>query len=138
MNKKISVLIKMTSVVFDKLANQLLAPYDLTGSQFRILMVLYKAPAGSIRQTDIENKFVMTNPTVTGLVQKLEGKDLIKRIPNPEDKRSKMLMLTERALEMKEEMLKLSEELEQQMTVNLNEEECRQLAELLLKILDSD
>lgn len=133
---KISILIKMTSVVFDKIANQLLAPYDLTGSQFRILMVLYKAPSGTVRQIDIENKFVMTNPTVTGLVQKLEQKQLIKRVPHPEDKRSKVLVLTEHAMEIKEEMLKLSDELERQMTANLSREECAQLRELLTKILN--
>lgn len=136
-NSKISVLIKRTSLIFDKSANQLLASYDLTGSQFRILMVLYKS-SENIRQIDIENKFLMTNPTVTGLVQKLEQKELIRRIPHPVDKRSKVLVLTERAMEMKEEMLKLSDELERQMTKNLSSEECEQLAGLLTKILNSN
>ena len=98
---KISILIKKTALVFDKISNQLLMPYELTGSQFKILMVLYHAPDASVRQADIENKFAMTNPTVTGLVQKLEVKDLVKRMPHPEDKRSKVLVLTDRAIEMK-------------------------------------
>ena len=34
----ISILNKKSSLVFDKLSNQLLMPYDLTGSQFKILM----------------------------------------------------------------------------------------------------
>lgn len=132
---KIPILIKKASLVFDKLSNQLLMPYDLTNSQFKILMVLMHAPEGSVRQIDIENKFAMTNPTVTGLVQKLEAKDLIKRIPHPEDKRSKVLVLTDRAIAMKEELLALADDLERQMTQNLNHDECEQLAALLLKML---
>ena len=132
---KIPILIKKASLVFDKISNQLLTPYDLTNSQFKILMVLMHAPAGSVRQIDIENKFAMTNPTVTGLVQKLEAKDLVKRMPHPEDKRSKVLVLTDRAMGMKEELLALADDLERQMTQNLNHDECEQLAALLLKIL---
>ena len=132
---KIPILIKKASLVFDKISNQLLTPYDLTNSQFKILMVLMHAPEGSVRQIDIENKFAMTNPTVTGLVQKLEAKDLIKRIPHPEDKRSKVLVLTDRAIAMKEELLALADDLERQMTQNLNHDECEQLAALLLKML---
>ena len=133
---KISILIKKTSLVFDKISNQLLTPYDLTGSQFKILMVLMHASAGSVRQTDIENKFAMTNPTVTGLIHKLEAKDLVKRMPHPEDKRSKVLVLTDRAMAMKEELLALADSLEQQMTSNLTADEYTQLACLLKKMLD--
>lgn len=132
---KIPILIKKASLVFDKISNQLLTPYDLTNSQFKILMVLMHAPAGSVRQIDIENKFAMTNPTVTGLVQKLEAKDMVKRMPHPEDKRSKVLVLTDRAMGMKEELLALADNLEQQMTKNLNDDEREQLAALLLKML---
>ena len=55
-DNKVSVQIKKTALVFDKISNQLLAPYGLSGSQFKILMVLYHAPMGSVRQIDIETK----------------------------------------------------------------------------------
>lgn len=133
-NAKISILIKKSSIVFDKLANQLLTPYDLTGSQFKILLVLYLAPNGTVRQTDIEEKFSVSNPTVTGLVHKLEAKDLVKRTPHNDDKRSKLLVLTERAMAMKDELLSLADSLEQQMTEKLTSDECEQLAMLLEKL----
>lgn len=135
-NTKVSILIKRSSLVFDKLSNQLLIPYDLTGSQFKILMVLYNSPNASVRQTDIEAKFSMTNPTVTGLVQKLEAKDLVTRIPHPDDKRSKVLVLTDRAISMRDELLTLAESFEQQMTANLTSEEYAQLKLLLTKMLN--
>lgn len=134
-NAKISILVKKSALTFDKLSNQLLTPYDLTGSQFKILMVLYHTPEGSVRQADIEAKFSMTNPTVTGLVQKLEAKGLVRRVPHPGDKRSKVLVLTERAMEMKEELLALANSLEGQMTAKLTGPECDRLAALLEKML---
>lgn len=135
-NTRISILVKTTSLAFDKLSNQLLTPYDLTGSQFKILMVLYKSTPCSVRQADIEALFSMSNPTVTGLVQKLEAKDLVRRIPHPDDKRSRVLMLTDRALTLKEELLTLSDNMEKQMTANLTEDEYNQLASLLKKMLE--
>lgn len=135
-NTRISILVKKTSLAFDKLSNQLLTPYDLTGSQFKILMVLYKSTPCSVRQADIEALFSMSNPTVTGLVQKLEAKDLVRRIPHPDDKRSRVLMLTDRALTLKEELLTLSDNMEKQMTANLTEDEYNQLASLLKKMLE--
>lgn len=137
-NAGISILIKKVALIFDKYSNQLLAPYGLTGSQFKILMVLYHAPVGSVRQTDIESKFSMTNPTVTGLVQKLEEKELVHRIAHPGDRRSKVLVLTERALLMRDELLALADHLERQMTRNLSEAECVQLSVLLMKMLTAE
>lgn len=134
--EKVSVLIKRSALIFDKYANQLLTPYQLTSSQFRILLILYKAPACSIRQVDIETAFSMTNPTVTGLIQNLEKSNLVKRVPNPEDKRSKLLMLTEYAESKREEYISLANELERKMTEGLSESEAEQLAALLTKVVE--
>lgn len=132
---KVSVLIKKSSLVFDKYVGQLLAPYQLSGSQFRILMKLYKSPEHSVRQVDIETEFSMTNPTVTGLVQQLEKKGYVVKVENPEDKRSKLLELTEKANGMKDEFFTLANELEKEMTDGLTEDEAELLTTLLRKVL---
>lgn len=134
--RKVSVMIKKSALIFDKYANQLLTPYQLTSSQFRILMILYKAPACSTRQVDIESAFSMTNPTVTGLIQNLEKNNLVKRIVNPEDKRSKLLVLTEYAESKREEFIALADSIEKEMTGGLSETEVEVLAELLTKVIE--
>lgn len=134
---KVSVLIKKSSLIFDKYVNQLLAPYQLSSSQFRILMILYKSPACSVRQTDIEAAFSMTNPTVTGLVRNLEKKGLVEKIDNPEDKRSRFLVLTEYAESRRNEFLSLADGIEKEMTDGLSETEITVLSELLLKVIKS-
>lgn len=133
---KVSVLIKRSALIFDKYANQLLQPYQLTGSQFRILMILYKAPGCSVRQADIETAFSMTNPTVTGLINNLEKKGLVQRVKNPKDKRSKLLVLTEDAERKRKEFIALADSIEREMTDGLSESEAEVLVGLLMKIIE--
>lgn len=135
-NEKIAILIKRAALVVEKISNNILAPYDLTNAQFKILMMLYKNPDQTVRQADIENRFSMTNPTVTGIIQNLEKKNLVQRIENPNDKRSKLLVLTPQAREMEQRMYELSERREKEVTSHWTEEECEQLIALLKKLLD--
>lgn len=132
---KVAILIKKTALVIEKLSNQVLAPYELSHTQYKIMMMLSRNPDKTIRQTDIEEKFSLTNPTVTGIIQNLEKKGLVQRIQNPNDKRSKLLCLTAQAYELQGELEKLGEALESQVTEQLTEKECEQLCELLKKIL---
>lgn len=134
-NDKVAILIKNAALVIEKMSNHVLAPYELTNTQYKILMMLYRNSEKPIRQADIEACFVMTNPTVTGIIQNLERKGLIQRVQNPEDKRSKLLMLTEQAVMLEEELYALGESLEKQVTGNLTEGESQQLTALLKKML---
>lgn len=131
---RVAILIKKTALGIEKLSNQVLAPYELSYAQYKIMMMLYRNPDKTIRQTDIEEKFSLTNPTVTGIIQNLEKKGLIQRIQNPNDKRSKLLCLTPKAYALRDELDKLGEALEGQVTKQLTEKECNQLCELLKKM----
>lgn len=134
-NDKVAILIKKAALVIEKMSNHVLSPYELTNTQYKILMLLYRNPGRPIRQIDIEDHFAMTNPSVTGIIQNLEKKGLVKRIQNPDDKRSKLLTLTEQAVSMEKELHALGESLEKQVTEKLTEDENRQLIALLKKIL---
>lgn len=135
-NEKIAILIKRAALVVEKISNNILAPYDLTNAQFKILMMLYKSPDRTVRQADIENKFSMTNPTVTGIIQNLEKKNLVQREENPDDKRSKLLVLTPKARKMESTMYELSERRDREVSNLLTDEECEQLKLLLKKIVE--
>lgn len=134
---RVAILIKKTALVIEKLSNQVLAHYDLSHTQYKIMMMLYRNSDRAIRQTDIEEKFSLTNPTVTGIIQNLEKKHLVERVQNPEDKRSKLVCLTERAFSVRDELNLLGEALEEQVTEGLSEEECAQLCTLLNKMLEA-
>lgn len=133
-NEKVAILIKKTALKIEKTAIPILAPYELTNTQYKIMMTLYKNQDKAIRQTDIEEKFSLTNPSVTGIIQNLEKKNLVKRIQNPDDKRSKLIILTDKAISMREEISGLGEFIEAQVTKKLTNEEYYQLITLLKKI----
>lgn len=131
---RITILIKKIALSIDKFAGQVLAPYELSNAQYKIIKFLYHQPNTAVRQADIETQFSLTNPTVTGIIQNLEKKGLVQRIPNPEDKRSKLLILTEDAMSIKEELYQIGESIEAHVTSHLTKSECDELMRLLHKI----
>lgn len=133
-DESVVILIKTISLEFDKLGNQMLMPYDLTYPQFKTMKLLFKNRPMTIRQIDIERHFSLTNPTVTGIIQNLEKKGLIERITNPEDSRSKVISITQKAKDMEEELTKLGARMEEMSTKKLSAEEREQLLFLLKKL----
>lgn len=136
-SEKTALLVKKAALVIEKHSNQLLVPYDLTHTQYKILRVLYSRADRSVRQVDIEQKFAMTNPTVTNIIQNLEKKQLVQRVENPADKRSKLLCLTQRARELEPEIRAVGDRIERDAVKNLTAEECDLLDALLKKIIDA-
>lgn len=133
--EKVAILIKKTSLIIDKYSNQILSPYDLTNTQYKILMMLFHYPNKEIRQIDIEKKFSLTNPTVTGIIKNLEKKGLVERIINSNDKRSKIVKVTKLAISKQKEIEEIGESLEKKISSELTEEEYVMLSNLLLKVL---
>ena len=133
-NKKIAILIKKLALEFDKISNPSLAPYDLTPTQFKILKYLYDHD--NVIGMDIQNAFSMTNPTVTGIIQNMENGGWIERAVNPNDSRSKIIKLTEKAINKKTELYELGENLEKTFTKDLTKTEQNELLELLNKMME--
>lgn len=134
----IAVIVKQASIEFDWVANQALAPYNLTGSQYKIVKFIATQPENTVRQIDIENYFSLSNPTVTGIIQKMEKNGVIQRIPNPEDKRSKVICLTDKWHNMKDELYRIGDGMENAFTKNLSAEEKEQLLYLLKKMISKE
>ena len=95
---RIGILIKKASLELEKTALSVLLPYDMTLAQYKIIVYLYSSPPMSTRQVDLERAFSMTNPSVTSVLNTLEKKDLICRTENAEDRRSKVISLTQKRL----------------------------------------
>lgn len=133
-NKKIAILIKKLALEFDKIANPSLVPYNLTPTQFKILKFLYDHE--NVIGMDVQNAFSMTNPTVTGIIQNMEIGGWIERIPNPDDLRSKIIKLTSKSLDKKNELYKLGDNLEKEFVKELTIEEQKELMMLLNKIME--
>ena len=130
---QIGILIKRASLEVEKTALAILAPYGMNLTQYKIIVYLYHAPPAFTRQVDLERAFSMTNPSVTSVLHTLEKKGMIQREENPEDKRSNVISLTDKAIGMQVEMEVLGEKLEEAITKNLSPEERTTLIVLLKK-----
>lgn len=131
----IAVMIKIAGIAFEKNAQKVLADYGLTFSQFKILILLLYICEGPVRQVDIENRFALSNPTVTGILQNMEKMGMVQRLQNPEDKRSKLIVPTEKARGMASELWEIRERLDNELTSMLTAEEKEQMRNLLWKII---
>ena len=134
MNESIEFLIRAISRRSEKLANQQLAQFDLTSTQFRTLMYIYHRPPMTVRQCDLEAFFSKSNPAVTGILNNMEQKNLIQRVTNPEDGRSKVLMVTEKGAALIPELDKYRGWMDKLLTENMTEEEVDILIVLLKKL----
>lgn len=132
---KIAIWLKFVNLECDKLSVEILEPYDLTLTQYKVLKFLLINPQGTIWQVDIKEYFYIRNPTVTRILQSLEKKELIERQVNPHDSRSKIICLTEKAKSMENLLYQLGDKLEKKLTSNLTDEDKRELLRLLKKLL---
>jgi DNA-binding MarR family transcriptional regulator len=71
-----------------------MAPLQLTPAQFSVLLLLEKNPGRN--QTEIANTLGILRPNFVAMLDTLEGRDLLTRMRSPTDRRSHVLMLTDR------------------------------------------
>ena len=114
---QVAIWLKFVNLECDKLSVEILEPHGLTLTQYKILKFLLINSQKTIRQVDIEEHFYIRNLTVTRVLQNLEKKWLIKRQINPQDNRSKVICLKEKAMQMETLLYKLGDELEEKLTV---------------------
>lgn len=127
--------IKRIVVTVDQNVYFAFAAYGLTFSQYKIIEYLYINRTKKISQIDIEKYYSLRNPTVTRLLQALEKKGFVERIPDSQDQRKKNVSLTGNALPMIDELLKIRKNLDGWLEKDLSEEERRQLLSSLKKVL---
>ena len=137
MNDSIEFLLRAVNRRAEKLANQELAIFDLTSTQFRTLMYLSHQPPLTVRQCDLEVFFSKSNPAVTGILNNMEQKDLIRRVCNPADGRSKVLEITEKGLALLPQLDAYRGWMDKLLTENMTEEEKAILIVLLKKMINS-
>lgn len=135
---KVAILIKRAALKFDKISNPVLAEYDLTASQYRVLKYLMSRPNETARIVDIEKECSITHPTALGLLDNLSKKGFVVKIVNPADARSKVISLTDKTKEMQGELELAGDRLEDILTKALTKKERQQLLSLLQKMLGID
>ncbi|MFQ8705736.1 MAG: MarR family winged helix-turn-helix transcriptional regulator [Thomasclavelia sp.] len=139
-NKKIGFLIKQVHNLQEQRLNKKFERFGLTGAQTFTLVNLFKAREKNekLNQKDLERILDISNPTVTGILNRLEAKNLIKRVPCKHDARIKYIEVTKKAIELDKEIRKTFEESEYELVSSLSLEEIDRLSQYLVKILRSN
>lgn len=104
---------------------------DLTSTQSFILHHLSLHENEAMYPKDIEKRFHLTHPTVSGVLQRLEAKNFIVIEPDRADRRCKRIRLTDRARRCDEAVRQAFETLERLMCSGMSEEEQQTLLRLL-------
>ena len=132
---KIAILIKKAALEAEKAQMPILQSHDLSVAQYKFLKYLYNAPRDSVRIVDLETYYSMTHPAVIDILKVLEKKGYTTRIMNPEDARSKIVSLTEKAYAEQQELEGLGDKMEDSVTKNLSADEKREMIRLLHKLM---
>ena len=114
-----------------------LSALDLTAQQSFVLRYLWEHDSQVIYPKDIERRFNLTHPTVSGLLQRLEGKGFIVCEPDPDDRRYKRVTLTPPARECQQEICRHIHAMEQTMTNGMTDAEQAQLHSLLARLIEN-
>ncbi len=88
-------LMKRIDEKMEKGANVKLARFGITFAQMRVLMALYHMAEENVPLKSLERQFEVAQSTAAGLVTRLEGKGLVTSFSPSEDKRLKIVRLTE-------------------------------------------
>lgn len=135
MEKRFGFLIKQISLAHKEYVNDFLKQFDLTTAQFSVLIEVFKAEdlGFQLSQKDIEERLQISNPTVTGILNRLEAKELIERVSCSKDKRIRHIYSTSKARAMDVQLKKSFDRFDRRLVEGFSPEEEEQLFEFLVR-----
>ena len=109
---------------------------ELTRSQVWVIRYISEeGEKGDIYQRDLEKAFNIRRSTATGILQLMEKKGLIERLPVPRDARMKKLVLTDYAVQINEKMKENIDTMENVLRKGITEEEAEVFRTVCDKII---
>ena len=131
----IGFMFKQINTIYEKDFNQLLKTIGITASQCAVLDYLFRSSEEAVNQRDIEKALSLRNPTVTGLLKRLDEKGYILSVPSARDKRCKNIYLTEKAYDIQRRMEADRKKIDKKFTVGMNKKEKAALEKMMEKVL---
>ena len=133
--RHIGVLLKLITDRMKNDADADFKKYDLTFTQSRVLV--YLNGRSETTQKELEDYLCVSHPTIVGIISRMERNGYVRCWFDPQDKRNKMIALTEKAITQGKEMERMTEQREQDLVSALTEKQIADLKEALLLIYKS-
>ncbi len=110
----------------------------LNGASFDVLATLRRAGAPySMPPTDLMQSMMITSGTMTNRIDQLEKRQLVERLPNPEDGRGFIIKLTTKGYALIDSVVGQHVATQATLLAGLNEQQKQQLNQLLTDFLAS-
>ena len=115
-----------------KQKNRNMSVYNLTSIQADVLVyILSNYQSREVNQLDIQAVFKLTNPTVSGIIDRLEEKEFIKRVRSEKDARYRRLLPLPKGEALYEDLRRSAAEAEANITKDMSPEEASEFKRLL-------
>ena len=125
-----------TSDQFDNRFGRLFREFGLTCSQYNVLRIL-RGEGKPLPCSEIAERMVQVVPAITGLIDRLEKQDLVRRQRCTEDRRVVYIKLTAKAVKLLKKIDRPDIELHKQLIGHLTRKELKELNRLLEKARES-
>lgn len=93
-----------TGTLISKLSNKFFSNSGTTDAQFNVLMQLKYSHSQELSQVALSRRLFVNRADVTGLIDRLEKADMVKRTAHPEDRRINMISITKKGMELLEKL----------------------------------
>lgn len=114
--------------------------FGLTPGQFSVIKEIYlhhkNTGVCGLAPACIAEKMGCDRPTITGIIDRLEAQEWIVRLQNPDDKRSCLVQLTEKAVNNYAELDKISKEHQTMILEGFTGEEAKLFKDYLHRVLN--
>jgi len=108
---------------------------EFNGAQGRILYVLWQYEDISI--SSLSAKTSLANTTLTSMLDRMENSGLIVRKPDPTDRRSRLIALTDKAKALQHDYELVSQQMNERYYIGFSESEIRQFEAYLQRVLEN-
>ena len=106
---------------------------DLTLKEFSVLLRIRFQDVAT--QHDLVKLFKVSDAYIAKLLRKFEDKNYIERHENPQNRRKKLVKLTEKGIKKTDEIIEVIQSWEDKITADISEDEIKNLKKTLFKII---
>ena len=79
-----------------------LAPFGLSVAQYDLLACLVAAEPQKLKQSDLASRLLVTKGNISGMLSRMTDQKMVRRADDPNDRRSKRIMITDQGRELYE------------------------------------
>lgn len=130
-------LIRILHWCTDQMMTDALDKLDLTAAQGRLMAFLAHRGEQPTYAKDVEAEFHLSHPTVSGLLSRLEQKGFLELKTDPNDRRSKRIVISEKGMASHEWMHSVIMDNESRIVQGFSEEEKAQFAQFLHRAIEN-